>query len=179
MRVLVLDDNLDVGRTLAALLKHAGHDVRLAHDGPAAIQIARDYQPETVLVDIGLPGMDGYELARRLRNEAGLQRAMLAALTGYGHEEDRRRSDEAGFDHHLTKPVRSETLLSLLSAARAEQPLVVSVEAETAPDVAGHCPASPHDAEKYQEQNDQQHQADAAAGVIAPLSAVRPSGGRT
>ncbi|MEX0713787.1 MAG: ATP-binding protein [Pirellulales bacterium] len=128
MRVLVVDDNLDVGRTLAALLKHAGHDVRLAHDGPAAIQIARDYQPETVLVDIGLPGMDGYELARRLRNEAGLERAMLAALTGYGHEEDRRRSDEAGFDHHLTKPVRSEMLLSLLSGGRLKEPLVVSVE---------------------------------------------------
>lgn len=116
-RVLVIDDNYDVAVTLAALVRHSGHDVRTAHDGPSAIDLARSYTPDLVLIDIGLPGMDGYEVARRLRQEVGLAHAMLAALTGFGQEEDRRRSEEAGFDQHLVKPIRTETLLHLLSVA--------------------------------------------------------------
>ena len=121
LRVLIVDDNHDVALTLAALVRHGGHEVRVAHDGPAAIHAAGEYQPEMVLVDIGLPGMDGYEVARRLRGELALSGALLAALTGYGQEEDRRRSFDAGFDEHLVKPIRAETLALLLERA-ASQP---------------------------------------------------------
>jgi CheY-like chemotaxis protein len=89
----------------------------VAHDGPAALDAARDYQPEIILVDIGLPGMDGYEVGRRLRRELGLVDALMAALTGYGHEDDRRRSLDAGFDEHLVKPIRKETLAQLIDRA--------------------------------------------------------------
>jgi signal transduction histidine kinase/ActR/RegA family two-component response regulator len=116
-RVLVVDDNHDVALTLAALVRYSGHDVRTAHDGPAALELARSYRPDLVLSDIGLPGMDGYEVARRMRDELRLVDAVLAALTGYGQEEDRRRSEAAGFDRHIVKPIRTETLVSLLSAA--------------------------------------------------------------
>jgi signal transduction histidine kinase/CheY-like chemotaxis protein len=116
-RVLVIDDNQDVALTLAALVRHSGHDVQTAHDGPAALDLARSYRPDLVLIDIGLPGMDGYEVARRLRADVGLAEAMLAALTGYGQEEDRRRSEESGFDQHLIKPIRTETLVKLLASA--------------------------------------------------------------
>lgn len=117
VRVLVVDDNHDVALTLAALVRYSGHEVRTAHDGPAAIEAARSYLPQLVLIDIGLPGMDGYEVARALRGQLGLDDAVLAALTGYGQEEDRRRSEEAGFDRHIVKPIRNETLASLLAAA--------------------------------------------------------------
>jgi CheY-like chemotaxis protein len=121
-RVLVVDDNRDVAMTLAALLKHQGHAVQLAHDGPAALAMAAECRPDLVLVDIGLPGMDGYEVARKLRTLKGLDRAMLAALTGFGHEEHRRRSEEAGFDCHLVKPLKAEELLALLAKAPLERP---------------------------------------------------------
>lgn len=121
-RVLVVDDNRDVAMTLAALLKHQGHAVQLAHDGPAALAMAAECRPDLVLVDIGLPGMDGYEVARKLRALKGLDRAMLAALTGFGHEEHRRRSEEAGFDCHLVKPLKAEELLALLAKAPLERP---------------------------------------------------------
>ena len=98
-------------------MRHGGHEVRTVHDGPTALELARSYQPDLVLVDIGLPGIDGYEVARRLRAEIGLADAVLAALTGYGQEEDRQRSEEAGFDQHLIKPIRTETLSKLLAAA--------------------------------------------------------------
>ena len=115
--MLVVDDNRDVALTLAALVRHGGHEVRTAHDGPSAIDVARSYRPNLVLVDIGLPGMDGYEVAQHLRNDVGLADAVLAALTGYGQEEDRRRSQDAGFDQHLIKPIRTETLQHLLATA--------------------------------------------------------------
>lgn len=91
-----------------------GHDVRVAHDGPAALEAAHAYRPEVVLLDIGLPGMTGYEVARRLRQEPPAGLALLIALTGYGQEEARRRSSEAGFDVHLTKPVDPADLKELL-----------------------------------------------------------------
>lgn len=115
-RILVVDDNVDAAKMLAMLLEMWGHQVWVAHDGPAAIEVAMSYRPAVVLLDIGLPRMDGYELARRLRQQVGLSEAMLVALTGYGHEEARRRSQEAGFDHHLVKPIGSGELRRLLTA---------------------------------------------------------------
>jgi signal transduction histidine kinase/integral membrane sensor domain MASE1 len=115
-RVLVVDDNLDSAESLAILLQMQGHDVRMASDGPSALAAAREHRPELVLLDIGLPaGMDGYELAQRLRPEAGLERAVIVAVTGYGQEEDRRRTADAGFDGHLVKPVDMQKLWRLLA----------------------------------------------------------------
>src|SRR6202035_1696475 len=105
VRVLIVDDNVDAAESLAMLLRLWGHEVAVAHDGPGALRAAETQPPEVALLDIGLPGMDGYELARRLRPQPGLERTVLVALTGWGQEEDRRRSQEAGFDHHLVKPV--------------------------------------------------------------------------
>jgi CheY-like chemotaxis protein len=113
-RVMVVDDNLDSADTMAELIRIWGHDVRTANDGPSALECARGFRPQVVLLDVGLPGMDGYELARRLRAE-GLAGTLLVSVTGYGQEEDRRRAQEAGFDHHLTKPVDPDTLLRLMS----------------------------------------------------------------
>jgi signal transduction histidine kinase/ActR/RegA family two-component response regulator len=115
VKVLVVDDNHDVAQTLAALLKHSGHQVELAHDGPAAIAQAANCRPDLALVDIGLPGMDGYQVARELRGRSELQGIILAAMTGYGQEEHRRQSEAAGFDHHLVKPLQLTTLLALLA----------------------------------------------------------------
>ena len=104
-RVLIVDDNVDSAESLAVLLRQSGHEVRTTHDGPSALDLTSSYRPEVVLLDIGLPGMDGYEVARRLKQQPGMQAVSLAAVTGYGQEEDRRRSREAGFDYHLVKPV--------------------------------------------------------------------------
>jgi PAS domain S-box-containing protein len=114
-RILVVDDNADAADTLAMLLTVRGYDVRVARDGPAALGAARDFRPELVLLDIGLPGMDGYAVARQLRAGHATSPLRLVALTGYGREEDRRRSAEAGFDHHLVKPVAPEVLLGILA----------------------------------------------------------------
>jgi CheY-like chemotaxis protein len=116
-RVLVVDDNLDSADTMAELVRIWGYEVRTAHDGPAALECARSFRPNVVLLDVGLPGMDGYELARRLRAE-GLAGNLLVSVTGYGQEEDRRKAEEAGFDHHLTKPVNPETLQRLVAEDR-------------------------------------------------------------
>jgi PAS domain S-box-containing protein len=113
-RVLVVDDNRDSAESIALLAEIWGHEVRTALDGPSALEIAAAYRPEVILLDIGLPGMDGYEVARRLRQRAG-GGPVLVAMTGYGMEEDRRRSREAGFDHHLVKPVDPEGLRALLA----------------------------------------------------------------
>ncbi len=111
-RVAVVDDNRDGAESLAMLLRLWGHEVYLAHDGPTAVEVVRANQPEVVLLDIGLPGMDGYQVARQLRAESPDR--ILVALTGYGQDEDRRRAREAGFNHHLTKPVAPEDLQALL-----------------------------------------------------------------
>lgn len=113
-RVLVVDDNADAAQSLAMLLRMLGQDVRTAHDGPSALEAARVSMPEVAFLDIGLPGMSGHELAPRLRGEPGGDRVLLVALTGWGQAEDRRRSQEAGFDYHLTKPADPETLQRLL-----------------------------------------------------------------
>lgn len=116
-RVLVVDDNVDAARSLAMLLTAWGHEASLAHDGPAALAEAARLAPDVVLLDIGLPRMDGYEVARRLRATPEGAGLLLIALTGYGQDEDRRRSREAGFDHHLVKPVDTDALRDLLGAA--------------------------------------------------------------
>lgn len=118
-RVLVVDDNADAAQTLAILLRAAGHTVRLALDGPHALQAAQDFDPEAVFLDIGLPGMDGYAVAKRLRAAGGAMR-LLIALTGYGQAEDQRRAFEAGFDRHFVKPVDPAILLELLSGLKEQ-----------------------------------------------------------
>jgi PAS domain S-box-containing protein len=113
-RILVVDDNLDAAESLAMLLQLQGQEVKVASDGPAALEAAREFQPEVLFLDIGMPGMDGYEVARRLRRQPGMEKVVLIALTGWGQEEDRRRSREAGFDRHVVKPVEPEVLNALL-----------------------------------------------------------------
>lgn len=104
LRVLVVDDNLDSAQSLGMLLEATGHDVQLAYDGPTALQTTLDYRPHVVLLDIGLPGFDGYEVAKRIREQLTLKNIVLVAMTGYGNVADVRRSEEAGFNHHLVKP---------------------------------------------------------------------------
>ncbi len=114
VRVLVVDDNVDSARAAAKILARNGYDVQVAYDGPEAVENAILHQPAFVFLDIGLPGMNGYEVAMRLRQEPGLKEAMLVAVSGYGEEGDRRRSREAGFDQHLVKPVDPIVLLKLM-----------------------------------------------------------------
>ncbi len=114
-RVLVVDDNVDAAESVAMLVKMCGHEVRVAHTGPDALQAAEVFEPEIIVLDIGLPGMNGHEVACRLRQQPRFARTVLAALTGYGQEEDRRKSQEAGFNYHLTKPVDPDTLLRLVN----------------------------------------------------------------
>ncbi len=115
-RVLVVDDNEDAAESLAVLLRLEGQEVRVAFNGPEALELAAVFRPEVVFLDIGMPGMDGYEVARRLRALPQLGEVVLVAQTGWGQEEDRRRSREAGFDQHLVKPTDPAALRSLLTA---------------------------------------------------------------
>jgi signal transduction histidine kinase/CheY-like chemotaxis protein len=114
-RILIVDDNEDGARSLAMLLRLQGHEVRVANDGPAALEVARSDPPDLILLDLGMPGMDGYEVARRLRQEPRLEGVVLAALTGWTQNEDRRRTLEGGFDAHLVKPISLEQLQELLA----------------------------------------------------------------
>jgi signal transduction histidine kinase/CheY-like chemotaxis protein len=118
-RILVVDDNVDSTNALAKMLTRLySQEVRVAHDGPEALAAAGEFRPEIVLLDIGLPGMDGYEVARRLRSRPKAEGLLLVALTGWGQESDRDRAREAGFDRHLVKPVDPETLRDLLSLSK-------------------------------------------------------------
>jgi two-component system CheB/CheR fusion protein len=112
-RILVVEDNPDIAQSLVKLLSALGHNVSSVSDGAAALEAVRTFQPEVVFLDIGLPGMDGYTVARRLREEYH-QTLRLVALTGYGQEADRQRAMEAGFDHHLLKPVTVDALQTVL-----------------------------------------------------------------
>jgi signal transduction histidine kinase/ActR/RegA family two-component response regulator len=117
-RVLVVDDNDSSAQSMAMILKLEGYVVQVAYDGESALEIIRDFRPEAILTDIGLPGIDGHELARRIRQDPDLSASvgLLAAVTGYAEAEARRRSREAGFDHHLVKPVDPEAVLALLAS---------------------------------------------------------------
>src|SRR4051812_7464836 len=116
-RVLVVEDNLDAAVTLVDLLTLWGYEVSAVHDGLAAVAVAPQRRPDVVLLDIGLPGIDGYEVARRLRGYPELGGLLIIAVTGYGQENDRQRARDAGFNHHLVKPVDLAVLRRLLAGA--------------------------------------------------------------
>jgi CheY-like chemotaxis protein len=105
LRILIVDDNIDAAQMLAMLLQSQRHDVQIAHCGNQALESAAAFIPQLVLLDIGLPGLNGYQVARRLREHAVLCQAVLVAVTGFGQPEDRERCKQAGFDYHLLKPV--------------------------------------------------------------------------
>ena len=109
-----MDDNCDAADGLADFLRSIGHSVRTSYDGVTAIEEARRTRPEIVVLDIGMPGLDGHEVARTLRAEVGLRSSLIVALSGYGQDSDRQRSREAGFDHHLVKPIELGKLEALL-----------------------------------------------------------------
>ncbi len=116
-RILVVDDNVDAAESLSMLLESLGHQIRTAHTGPAALNAALDFDPDLVLLDIGLPGLSGYEVARRFRANEKLAAAMLVAVTGWGSDEDRKKASDAGFDVHLTKPIEMTAIERVLARA--------------------------------------------------------------
>jgi len=118
LRILIADDNRDAAESLAMLLEMAGHEVRVAHLGRAALSLARMFRPDTALLDIGMPDLSGYEVAQSLRTETWAANILLIALTGWGQDSDRRRALEAGFDHHLIKPVDPDKLAELIAIPR-------------------------------------------------------------
>jgi signal transduction histidine kinase/CheY-like chemotaxis protein len=120
--LIVADDNVDALQSLAMLLEMEGHTVRVASDGSAALALAQQRMPDVMLLDIGMPGLNGYEVARRVRDLKAGDAVMLIALTGWGQPADRARASEAGFDHHLTKPIDHEELAGLLSHPRNQRP---------------------------------------------------------
>jgi CheY-like chemotaxis protein len=123
LNVLVVEDNHDMADSLREVLEIAGLSVRVAHDGPSGVAAARAQRPQVILCDIGLPGgMDGYEVARAIRADASLRAVRLVALTGYGEPEDRRRSKQAGFDSHVTKPADPQALLGLVVSPEEQRP---------------------------------------------------------
>ena len=113
-RILVVDDNRDAAESLAVLLRLLGHHVEAVNEGPAALRAATALRPDVVFLDLGMPGMSGFEVARRLRERRDVAGAELVALTGWGTDTDRRRSLDAGFDHHFVKPVEPDDLLDFL-----------------------------------------------------------------
>jgi CheY-like chemotaxis protein len=113
-KILVVDDNVDAANTLQALLDMDGFSASVAYDGLAAVAAIADVQPDVVVMDIGMPGLDGYDAARMIRQQHGNRNITLIALTGWGQSNDRKRASEAGFDHHLVKPVDYNTLLECL-----------------------------------------------------------------
>ena len=115
-RILVVDDNEDSAQSLAMLLRITGNETFIAHDGQAALDAASKHHPDVVLLDIGLPALNGYEVARRIRSQPWGKEIVLIALTGWGQEDDRSASRGAGFDAHLVKPVNHEELTRLLAA---------------------------------------------------------------
>jgi PAS domain S-box-containing protein len=121
LRVLVVDDNEDTAEMMSLLLGLNGHEVQVAHTGPSALEVAAAHRPDVIVLDIGLPGLDGYQVAQRLRQDPAFQDVMLIAASGYGQEADRRRSWEAGFDHHLVKPVDPDEVQRLLAEAAGRE----------------------------------------------------------
>ncbi len=120
-RILIADDNVDSAVSMAMMLSIMGHEIRTAHDGLEAVEIASAFQPDLTLLDIGMPKLNGYDACRRIREQPWSKKALIAALTGWGQEEDKRRSQEAGFDRHLVKPVEPEALEKLLVEIKASR----------------------------------------------------------
>jgi CheY-like chemotaxis protein len=116
LRVLVVDDNVHVARAVTRLLRVYGHDVRVAHDGQAALEIAAEFAFDAALLDLALPRVDGLEVARQLRRRYPGRPMLLIAMTGFGQDSDRKRTTQAGFDHHLTKPVGIDALQEVMNA---------------------------------------------------------------
>jgi len=129
LRILVVDDNVDAAKSMMALLQMSDHEVKIAYDGQSALLVATAWPPDVVLLDIGLPGLNGYEVAKRLRQDARLGQTMLIAVTGYGHESDRQRSRAAGFDHHMTKPCDFKELEKLIKFGYSNRPKQVPIGA--------------------------------------------------
>lgn len=117
LRVLVVDDNVDSARTLAMFLRLKGHAVDTRFDGQAALDAALEKLPDAIVLDLGLPKLDGFQVAEQLRDTQGFQHTKLIAVSGYGNDEARARSAQVGFDHHLTKPVDTQTLLALIEGS--------------------------------------------------------------
>ncbi len=120
-KILVVDDNRDAADSIALLLEVAGHEVRTAYDGPDALNLAAVFKPEVVILDLGLPSMDGFEIARQIEGQSWGKDIALVALTGWGQQEDYRKTTDAGFDAHLVKPVAPEDLLRILAHVSSEQ----------------------------------------------------------
>jgi CheY-like chemotaxis protein len=114
-RVLVVDDNCDAAETLSALLDLLGHDAQVANDGPAALAAMQDFRPQLVFLDLGMPGMNGCQVAEAIRRDRRFDQPVLVALTGWGSEGDRERTSAAGFDLHLTKPISLEAIEQMLA----------------------------------------------------------------
>ncbi len=115
LRIVVVDDNQDSANSLGMLLRIMGSEVQIAHDGEEAVKVAEEFQPDVVFLDIGLPKMNGYEAARRIREQANGKKTVLIALTGWGQHEDKRQAREAGFDLHMVKPVDPTSLTNILA----------------------------------------------------------------
>ncbi len=116
-RVLVVDDNQPSAMTLTWAMELNGYEVRTCFDGRSAVEVAHGFHPDVVLLDLGMPGVDGFEVCRRLRNDASLSGVTVIAQTGWGSSEMRKRTDEAGFNHHMTKPVDLSNLLKIVAAS--------------------------------------------------------------
>jgi len=141
-RIMVVDDNHDAADSLGTLLMALGSQVQVAHGGQEAIEEAERFRPEVILLDIGMPGLDGYEVARQLRTRPAFQNTLLIALTGWGQEEDRRRSRAAGFDHHMVKPPNLEMLRDYLERRQrsANAPPAASLNRRVSDRAAGAAP---------------------------------------
>jgi CheY-like chemotaxis protein len=121
MRVVVIDDNKNQASSLQRLLQAMGYDVRVAYDGASAMKLLTNFVPDFALIDLGLPRINGYELARWLREQAQFRNVILVAQTGWGREEDRQRAREAGFEHHLVKPIDPQRLAEILAQSSSSQ----------------------------------------------------------
>lgn len=136
LRVLLVEDDADTAESMAVLLRLWGHQIHVASDGPCALESGIAFQPHVVLLDLRLPGMDGFQVARHFREQPALRDATLVALTGYGDDANRRRSWHAGIDLHLVKPVNPDRLRDLLSAMTTERAFLQEGEGVRCPTVA-------------------------------------------
>src|SRR5262249_30603710 len=120
-RFLIVDDNKDAAMALSVLLRLSGHETEVAHDGLQAVEVAEMFQPEIILLDIGLPKWKGYDACRRIREQTWGKNMLIVAVTGWGQEEDRRKAQEAGFDFHMVKPVNYKTLMAILAEKQPKE----------------------------------------------------------